>query len=499
MTAFNNVRFHFNTEFRSNRRFCFCALHAQMRLTEGLTKVLYQKAIDRNRTGDLGKLFETHLGMRGCFRQVQGQDNKTTWKPFSVKGYECFPFSKLVPASGAFPEESAIERVVRELSALPSRSPAAAPGPAPTTAAARKAPAARKTAAGPGKRQTGLGAVSAPAEAEVRAPDLEPDAKAAAQKESRFVHLMCHLWRKFHVVTKQLRCKDPKDKTLRQFGEKCRDLGARWCMFLPRNRCNSLYLHTVMMHGGAFMTYLLDRNLTIGMLENSGAERRHQIGKVQFRKSLGGGGSLYFELTGTENRTAYLTLRGLLIWQYGRDFLAYFLAEERENSDAVQKHKPRRRGLLWTCVQIDSATLGGEMESHTIKLEKVRTSFAEINRNPMQDMSDQHTDALLERLETAEDDSEPVDLVDSLGLHINSAGNQQDPKGFVNPDHPIVLADGRFLADLDAGIHDDSDGEPGRQRDGSESGFGSSHSDTYWSCSEDDGGSDADSLDEDQL
>ena len=107
------------------------------------------------------------------------------------------------------------------------------------------------------------------------------------QEEARFVELSCRLLGKFHVVTKQLRSKDPQDASLRDFGnlKNCRDLGARWCMFLPRNRCFSLYLHTVMMHSGAFMTYLLKRNLTIGMLdsqlENSGAERRHQIGKVQ--------------------------------------------------------------------------------------------------------------------------------------------------------------------------------------------------------------------------
>ena len=139
------------------------------------------------------------------------------------------------------------------------------------------------------------------------------------------------------------------------------------------------------------------------------------------------------------------------------------------------------------------------MESHTVKLEKIRTRLAEINSgNSMQDMSDAQTDQLLERLETTDDASEPVDLVDSLGLHINTDTNQRDPKGFVNPDNPIVMSDGRFLADLDGGVHDDSDGEPGRERDGSESGFGSSHSDTFWSCSEDDGGSDADSPDEDQ-
>ena len=74
------------------------------------------------------------------------------------------------------------------------------------------------------------------------------------------------------------------------------------------------------------MEHLLPLNLTIGMLENSGAERRHQIGKVHFRKSLAGGGKQYSGMASHENRTAFLTLRGVLIWQFGRDLLAQEIA-----------------------------------------------------------------------------------------------------------------------------------------------------------------------------
>ena len=41
------------------------------------------------------------------------------------------------------------------------------------------------------------------------------------------------------------------------------------------------------------MEYCLERKQTIGMLENSGAERRHEIGRVQFKKALRGGGKAY--------------------------------------------------------------------------------------------------------------------------------------------------------------------------------------------------------------
>ena len=113
-------------------------------------------------------------------------------------------------------------------------------------------------------------------------------------------------------------------------------------MMMPKNRCGALYLHTLMMHGGAFMEHLLPLKLTIGMLENSGAERRHQIGKVHFRKSLAGGGRHYLGSASNQNRSAYLTIRGVLIWQFGRDLLAQEIAKE-EQGPAPLKQSCRSR------------------------------------------------------------------------------------------------------------------------------------------------------------
>jgi hypothetical protein len=63
------------------------------------------------------------------------------------------------------------------------------------------------------------------------------------------------------------------------------------------------YLHTL-------VEYFLELNLTIGMLENSGAERRHEIRRVQFKKALSGGGRAFRGTKAFENRSAYLTLPG---------------------------------------------------------------------------------------------------------------------------------------------------------------------------------------------
>jgi hypothetical protein len=104
------------------------------------------------------------------------------------------------------------------------------------------------------------------------------------------------------------------------------------------------------------MEYCLERNLTIGMLENSGAERRHEIGRVQFKKALSGGAGEGKAFRGTkafENRSAYLTLRGLLIWQYGRDMLAEMEAEARAHllQKSAQSRSRTKGADGWKSVQ----------------------------------------------------------------------------------------------------------------------------------------------------
>lgn len=460
-----------------------------MRLTEALSKVLYQRAIDTNKTDSLSHAFQKHLGLKDKFKQVQttGSDKKV-WKKLGVKGYECYAFSKTISASESFPQETAIERVMHEV--WPSRVDAQPPATMSTLSSQPVQPQAR---AGPGKsrskgNQQGGGKASKQNPQQTRVP-VSAEAcvtGSSAQEEARFIELFCHLWRKFHVVTKQLRCKDPKDASLKDFGKNCRDLGARWCLLLPRNRCSALYLHTLTMHGGTFMSYLLERGLTLGMMENSGAERRHQIGKVMFIKSLGGGGQLYFAMSGTEARSAYLTFRGELMWQYGRDLLAYLLAQEKSEAANGQDGK---RALGWDSVKLDSDSSIAERRTKLSELQY--SGYMELNA------SDVLTEEVLEALEETSDSSEPPDLdvtlakmVSQDAAPVESTGNGSNNRGYINPDLPIVLSTGQFIADLDGAGHDASDIESGH--DGSES-----SSDIGTSCSEDDGESGEDSPDED--
>ena len=293
-------------------RFCFCSLHAHMRLTEALVKPMFARAIASNRVPALNKAFKEHLGLDNMFAEVQSdQGTGKVWKPLSFKAFECHLFTL-----------SAVEKVLHQVWPDHDEPQAEPASKAKSEASAAKAKRGRSGKNGKSDRCREWGGLG-----------------ANQQKEYKRQYLC--LWGTFLTVMDQMRCRDPDRADLADFGKNCRDLGARWCVLMPKNRLGSLYLHTIMMHGGDFMEHLLPMRLTIGMLENSGAERRHQIGKVHFRKSLGGGGSKYSGMTAHQNRSAYLTLRGVLIWQYGRDLVA---VEEMRLSEAPTPAKVACRG-----------------------------------------------------------------------------------------------------------------------------------------------------------
>lgn len=93
--------------------FCFCSLHAHMRLTEGLFKVFYSRSIAKGKTKQLNAAMQQHLNLKDRIKEVEGDGGKKTWKKCALKGYECYAFSTL-PADSNNQAESAIERVIRE-------------------------------------------------------------------------------------------------------------------------------------------------------------------------------------------------------------------------------------------------------------------------------------------------------------------------------------------------------------------------------------------------
>ncbi len=74
-------------------------------------------------------------------------------------------------------------------------------------------------------------------------------------RDKQFVEAYCALWRLFNSVMRQTRSKDPRSKDLAEYETNSRNLGARWSLLLPSNRCSTFYLHTLVHHGGDLMEY----------------------------------------------------------------------------------------------------------------------------------------------------------------------------------------------------------------------------------------------------
>jgi hypothetical protein len=274
-------------------------------------KPMFALAIASHRVPALNAAFRKHLGLEDTFAEVQSdQESGKVWKPVSFKAFKCHLFT-----------QEAVAHIVHQV--WPDgKEPAAKPASGAQSSAAQSDEKKRKRQSSKIQRDSEWG-------------------RLVAQQEKEYKRQYIQLWGLFETVMQQMQCRDPTRPDLADFCRNCRNLGARWCMLMPKNRCGALYLHTIMMHGGAFMEHLLPLKLTIGMLENSGAERRHQKGKVHFRKSLAGGGKQYSDMTAHQNRSAYLTIRGILIWQYGRDLVAL---EEMKVAEATTPEKLSCRG-----------------------------------------------------------------------------------------------------------------------------------------------------------
>ena len=83
-----------------------------------------------------------------------------------------------------------------------------------------------------------------------------------------------------------------------------------------------------MHHAGDMMRELQKHGMCLGMMANSGAERRHEYGRRAARKALAGEcwNQSCPELVLKQNVLAYLTLKEVLIWQHGTDLVLHELA-----------------------------------------------------------------------------------------------------------------------------------------------------------------------------
>jgi len=165
---------------------------------------------------------------------------------------------------------------------------------------------------------------------------LWPSGDASESSEGlNFVRRSIVLWERWAEAVELMSQRDPENlrksidgkhgNGFARFGKVCREFVFRYQAMFHKTHCKSFYLHTLLAHAGDFMRELEKHNMCLGMMSNSGAERRHEYGRRAFRRSLCGGCWAKYdpELANKANMSAYLTLREILIWQYGSDLLSH--------------------------------------------------------------------------------------------------------------------------------------------------------------------------------
>ena len=136
----------------------------------------------------------------------------------------------------------------------------------------------------------------------------------------------CQLVRVFSKVMQLMLCKDAASKELADFAKPAMFFRLGGAFSLPAISAARVICTRSLWTAGASGLLLGPRD-HIGMLENSGAERRHEVGRVKFKKSLSseGTGKATKGTKTCENRSAYL---GKTLG-VGRYMLAQVAAQQR--------------------------------------------------------------------------------------------------------------------------------------------------------------------------
>ena len=160
----------------------------------------------------------------------------------------------------------------------------------------------------------------------------------------RFVARSIDLWEQWAKVVELMTERDPEELRKKNgfatFGKECRDFCFLFQAMFHKTQCKAFYLHTLMAHAGDFMRELEKHGMCLGMMSNSGAERRHEYGRRAFKRSLCGGCWAKHDeaLALKRNLSAFLTLREVLTWQYGADLWTHEMATRaaRNSGDAME-------------------------------------------------------------------------------------------------------------------------------------------------------------------
>ena len=272
----------------NRKRFPFCALHCLMRITEAMFMMITQRCLKNERVID-----KLNAGLE--------------------KAGICKKFSKIAGASGVHTYEKLTFEGHQALKLLAEDS------------------------------EGGKLAVTHILEA------MWPKGDADGEGGRNYVPRVAALWTQWSKVVNIMKERDPAKVRdidgFARFGKECREFCRLYQAMYHEQHCRSFYLHTLMHHAGDFMRELEGQGMCLGMMSNSGVERRHEYGRRAAKKALAGGcwKAKVPGLVGKENLFAYLTLKEVLIWQHGTDLVSHELARRAAESG---KGGPNRARVL---------------------------------------------------------------------------------------------------------------------------------------------------------
>ena len=268
-----------NFPFLTAARMPFCALHCLMRVTEGMFYQICQAVLTSKDRPKLVTRMNAALKAEKINRQFQQNIETAKWEKVSFEGHQ----AKALLTAGE-DGKMAIERILYAIW-----------------------------------------------------PGATEDRDVGAKYGTQFVPRTLEVWRQWAVV-EELMSERFSDVLLEKmvdglngyerFGMECREFIFRFQAMSTEDYSKSYYLHTLLHHAGDFMRELKKEGMTLGMMSNSGAERRHEYGRRASRKALASNGwrKKCPEYDKMPNLLVYITLKEITSWDYGEDLISHELA-----------------------------------------------------------------------------------------------------------------------------------------------------------------------------
>ena len=188
---------------------------------------------------------------------------------------------------------------------------------------------------------------------------------------TKFVPRTIEVWRQWAVVVK-LMSERFSEKLLKdvvdgedgfaRFGKECREFIFRFQSMSTVDYSKSYYLHTLLHHAGDFMRALQKEGLTLGMMSNSGAERRHEYGRRASRKALASNGwrKKKPEYANRPNLMVYVTMKEIQMFEYGKELVSHEMARLCAAGNSPEAGTPQPRAAAVFTIKPRRALLSEE-------------------------------------------------------------------------------------------------------------------------------------------